>query len=98
MREPCPRGLRPAFGNVLCVASALLSDARPLRSPVDADDPGARALGQAAVAASGPETVVWLDPARVALAEPPAAYVCRGHDVPPPVFGEDEPACRADSA
>ena len=80
-----------AFGNVLCVASALLSDIETVAIAGRADDPAARALGHAAVAASGPETIVWLDPARVAAAgEPPAAYVCRGNTCLPPVLGEDE--------
>ena len=80
-----------AFGNILCVASALLSDIETVAIAGRADDPAALALGRAAVAASGPETIVWLDPARVTAAgEPPAAYVCHGSTCLPPVLGEDE--------
>ena len=80
-----------AFGNILCVASALLSDIETVAIAGRADDPAALALGRAAVAASGPETIVWLDPSRVtASGEPPAAYVCHGSTCLPPVLGEDE--------
>jgi hypothetical protein len=77
-----------AFGNVLCVASALLAGAETVAIAGEADDPAARALGRAAVAAAGPETVVWLDPSRPALADGPAAYVCRGTTCLPPVSSE----------
>jgi uncharacterized protein YyaL (SSP411 family) len=80
-----------AFGNILCVASALLSDIETVAIAGRPDDPAARTLGRAAVAASGPETIVWLDSSRVTAAgEPPAAYVCRGSTCLPPVLGEDE--------
>jgi uncharacterized protein YyaL (SSP411 family) len=80
-----------AFGNILCVASALLSDIETVVIAGRADDAAARALGRAAVAASGPETIIWLDPARVTAPDaPPAAYVCRGSTCLPPVVGADE--------
>jgi hypothetical protein len=53
------------------------------------DDPAARALGRAAVAASSPETIVWIDPSQHPPADAPAAYVCRGRTCLPPVVGED---------
>jgi uncharacterized protein YyaL (SSP411 family) len=77
-----------AFGNVLCVASALLSGPETVAIAGDANDPAARRLGRAAVAAAGPDTIVWIDPARAAEA-PPAAYLCRGSTCLPPVTGED---------
>jgi uncharacterized protein YyaL (SSP411 family) len=79
-----------AFGNLLCVASALLAGSETVAIAGRADDPAARALGRVAVAATGPEAVVWLDPEHVAVSDgPPAAYVCRGSTCLPPVAGED---------
>ena len=85
-----------AFGNLLCVASALLADVEHRRDRRRADDPAARALGRAAVAASGPETIVWLDPARSTASDerarrlrlPRAARACRRWR------GEDALTCR----
>jgi uncharacterized protein YyaL (SSP411 family) len=45
------------------------------------------------VAASGPEAIVWIDPAQHPGAEGPAAYVCRGRTCLPAVH--DEAALRA---
>ncbi|MEO9174028.1 MAG: thioredoxin domain-containing protein [Gaiellales bacterium] len=73
-----------AFGNVLCVASSLLAGAETVAIAGLGDDEAARALGRAAVDAAGPETVVWLDPARPAP-DGPAAYVCHGTTCLPPV-------------
>jgi uncharacterized protein len=73
-----------AFGNVLCVACTLLAGAETVAIAGRADDAAARALGRAAVDAAGPETVVWLDPARPAP-DGPAAYVCHGTTCLPPV-------------
>jgi uncharacterized protein YyaL (SSP411 family) len=80
-----------AFGNVLCVAGSLLEGAETVAIAGLADDAAARALGHAAVAAAGPETIVWLDPARPAP-DGPAAYVCHGTSCLPPV--SDEAALR----
>jgi uncharacterized protein YyaL (SSP411 family) len=78
-----------AFGNLLCVASALLADTVTVAIAGDADDPAARALGRAAVAASSSETIVWIDPSQQPSADGPAAYVCRGRTCLPPAVGED---------
>jgi uncharacterized protein len=78
-----------AFGNLLCVASALLADTVTVAIAGDPDDPAARALGRAAVATSSPETIVWIDPSQHPPADAPAAYVCRGRTCLPPVVGED---------
>jgi uncharacterized protein len=78
-----------AFGNLLCVASALLADTVTVAIAGDPDDPATRALGRAAVATSSPETIVWIDPSQHPPADAPAAYVCRGRTCLPPVVGED---------
>jgi uncharacterized protein YyaL (SSP411 family) len=78
-----------AFGNLLCVASALLADTVTVAIAGDADDPAARALGRTAVAASSSETIVWIDPSQQPSADGPAAYVCRGRTCLPPAVGED---------
>jgi uncharacterized protein YyaL (SSP411 family) len=77
-----------AFGNLLCAASALLGDPVTVAIAGRPDDPEARALGRVAVAASGPESIVWLDPAQHPAGDAPAAYVCRGRTCLPPVVGE----------
>jgi uncharacterized protein YyaL (SSP411 family) len=76
-----------AFGNLLCVVSSLLGDTVTVAIAGSPDDEAARALGRAAVASSGPETIVWIDPAQHPLAEGPAAYVCRGRTCLRPVVG-----------
>ena len=77
-----------AFGNVLCLASSLLAGAETIAIAGSPDDPAARALGHAAIAAAGPETVVWIDPERSSPAGP-AAYLCRGTLCLPPVGDAD---------
>ena len=69
------------------VASSLLEGAETVAIAGLADDEAARALGRAAVAAAGPETIVWLDPARPAP-DGPLAYVCHGTSCLPPVGDE----------
>jgi uncharacterized protein YyaL (SSP411 family) len=77
-----------AFGNVLCVVSSLVGDAVTVAIAGSPDDPAARALGRVAVASSGPETLVWIDPTQQQLPDGPAAYVCRGRTCLPPVSGD----------
>jgi uncharacterized protein YyaL (SSP411 family) len=78
-----------AFGNVLCVVSSLLGDAVTVAIAGEPEDPGVRALGRIAVALTGPEAVVWIDPSQHPHADGPAAYVCRGRTCLPAVVGED---------
>jgi uncharacterized protein YyaL (SSP411 family) len=77
-----------AFGNVLCLASALLAGSETIAIAGSPDDPAARALGLAAIAAAGPETVVSIDPSRPSP-DGPAAYLCRGTTCLPPVGDAD---------
>jgi hypothetical protein len=78
-----------AFGNLLCVSAALLAGPLTVAIAGEAGEPAALALGRAAVAAGGPEAVVWLDPARSRPPEGPVAYVCRGTLCLPPIAEAD---------